>query len=145
MTSAGAPASSGETILIVDDSDQVRMMLSLILTQQGYTVLEAESGAVALQIAGAHPGPIHLLICDLELPEMSGSQVAQALLVLRPDVRVLLISGHSSDAAARRGQIGRRQAFLAKPFSLDDLSNTVRGILGAPDGDASADGSPSGV
>lgn len=136
MTPSGRmPSPGGETILVVDDLGNVRTMLSLILTQYGYTVLEADSGVAALRIAGAHQGPIHLMICDLNLPEMSGPQIAQRLLALRADMRILFMSGHSSDEAVRQGQIARGQAFLAKPFTLDELASKVRDVLATLDCD----------
>lgn len=130
MTPSGA-----ETILIVEDVDNVRTMLALVLKQHGYTVLEADGGDAALRIATAHQDPIHLAICDLNLPGMSGPEIAQRLLALRPDIRLLFMSGHSGDEAVRQGQIARGQAFLAKPFSLDQLASKVRDVLATLDCD----------
>lgn len=123
-------AGQGETILIVDDEDSVRTMLSYALKRYGYTVLEAESGDAALRIAGAHRTPIHLMICDMHVPQMNGPQIAQRVRALQPGVRLLFMSGgYSSDEAVRPGCIARDQAFLAKPFSLDELAIKVRGAL----------------
>ncbi len=127
--------SGGETILIVEDVDDVRTMLALVLKHHGYTVLEAGGGDAALRIADAHQGSIHLMICDLNLPEMNGPQIAQRFLALRPDVRVLFMSGHSSDEAMRQGHIARGQAFLAKPFTLDELASKVCDVLATLDCD----------
>lgn len=124
-------ATGGETILIVDDVDNVRTMLSLALKHHGYAVLEAGSGDAALRIASVHQGRIHLMICDLNLPGMSGPEIAQRLLALRPDVRILFMSGHSSDEAVRKGHIARDQTFLAKPFTLEELASKVRNVLAA--------------
>lgn len=128
------PSSGGETILIAEDSDQVRAILSLILSQSGYTVLAAGSGDATLRIAGAHQGPIHLLICDLNLPGMSGPQIAQQLIAVRPDVRILFMSGQSRDEAVRQGHVTQGHAYLAKPFSRDELTSQVSGVLAMPDG-----------
>lgn len=135
MTSSrDVPSSGGKTILVAEDSDQVRAILSLILTQSGYTVLAAGSGDATLRIAGAHEGPIHLLICDLNLPGMSGPQMAQQLLSLRPNVRILFMSGQSRDEAVRQGHVTQGHAYLEKPFSRDELASQVGGLLAMPDG-----------
>lgn len=143
MTSArGIPSSGGETILVAEDSDQVRAILSLILEQSGYNVLAAGSGDATLRIAAAHPGPIHLLICDLNLPGMCGPQIAQQLLALRPGVRILFMSGQSRAEAVRQGHVTHGHAYLEKPFSRDELASQVSGVLAMPDGDELKDQAP---
>ena len=117
-----------ETILVVDDEEGVREVALLALTAQGYKVLTAESGARALDVAAAETGPIHALITDAAMPGMNGPALAQRLCELRPQTRVLYISGYAEDAIVLE-TLRRGEAFLQKPFSLDSLAQKVRALL----------------
>ena len=118
-----------ETILLVEDEDAVRSMTHLVLEQFGYTVLEARSGAEAIQLWAHHPGPIHLLVTDVVMPEMGGRQVAERLTQLRPGLKVLYSSGYTDDAVVRHGILQSEVAFLQKPFTLAGLASKVRQTL----------------
>jgi two-component system cell cycle sensor histidine kinase/response regulator CckA len=93
----------GETALVVDDDAAVRSAVREILQLTGYLVLEAHSGEEAVRICAGQEGPIHLLLSDVVMPVMSGPEVAQRLARMRPEIRVLYMSGYSDDALIRRG------------------------------------------
>ncbi len=116
-----APAAP-PTALVVDDDAATRNLARLVLLTEGFDVLEAPGGAEALRVAAAHPGPIRLLVTDLHMPGMDGRELAQRFRALRPDLRVLTLSG--DPGAEVDGP------FLAKPFSLNDLAQKVREALG---------------
>lgn len=134
VTATGAPPhrSRGETILLVEDAQPVRAVVREILEMQGHEVIEARHGAEALTLEAGHEGPIHLLLTDVVMPEMSGRELAQRLLPLRPEMNVLYISGYTDDAIVRHGVLGAGMAFLSKPFTPDALAAKVREILDAP-------------
>ena len=121
-----------ETILLVEDAQRVRAVVREILDMHGYEVLEARDGAEALRISASHPGPVHLMVTDVVMPEMSGRELAQRLDALRPDMKVLYMSGYTDDAIVRHGVLGSGMAFLAKPFTPDALGAKVRELLDAP-------------
>ena len=121
-----------ETILLVEDAERVRAVVREILEMQGYEVIEARHGADALKLSGLEPGPIHLMVTDVVMPEMSGRELAQRLGPLRPTMKVLYISGYTDDAIVRHGVLDAGMAFLSKPFTPDALTAKVREILDAP-------------
>jgi PAS domain S-box-containing protein len=131
---AGDPAqmARGETILLVEDAHRVRAVVREILEMNGYTVLEARHGAEALDIAAHHQGPIHLMVTDVVMPQMSGRELAQRIGPRRPEMRVLYMSGYTDDAIVRHGVLGAGMAFLSKPFTPDALAAKVRQLLDAP-------------
>ncbi len=120
---------SGETVLIVDDEPVVRAMMRRSLRDAGYNVLEAESGQVALERAGGHGGQIHALVSDLAMPGMRGRELARTLTQLRPDLRVLFVSGFAGDEVERLGLLEAGRPFLSKPFSPELLVDRVRQLL----------------
>jgi len=124
---ARAPAEPGirgtETLLLVEDEGSVRTLSRTILESRGYTVLEASGPREALETARRHEGPIHLVVTDVVMPEMSGWDLAAELSSLRPGVRVLYMSGYS-DRAVAEGSV-----FLQKPFTPDVLGRKVREAL----------------
>jgi two-component system cell cycle sensor histidine kinase/response regulator CckA len=107
----------------------VRGSLTRILTRFGYQVLEAEHGADALRVARAHHGPIHLAISDLMMPEMSGREFGEQLVSARPDTRVLFMSGYTDEDVLQRGLVGADQAFIQKPFAIEDITRKVHDVL----------------
>lgn len=124
------PAARGEeTILLVEDSDMVRTMITIILQKHGYNVLETSNGSEAVAVAENHRGPIHLVITDLVMPKLSGSEIADRLTAIRPGLRVLFMSGVIDDAVIRQGGESSQLDFLRKPFNIAALTQTVRGIL----------------
>ena len=120
-----------ETVLLVEDQDEVRGLAIKVLQAYGYHVLEAANGDSALELAGRHPGPIHLLLTDVVLPGMNGRELAERLKKVLPDVKVLYTSGYSYDVMANRGALDRDVAYIAKPYKPDDLASKVREVLAA--------------
>ena len=115
-----------ETVLLVEDEQDVRWLARVALAANGYTVLEAGSGEEALAVAAAHAGRIHLLVTDVVMPRLGGRGLADRLTADRPDTRVLYLSGYSGEAAVRSGV-----AFLQKPFTPAVLARKVRQVLDA--------------
>jgi PAS domain S-box-containing protein len=117
-----------ETILLVEDQDAVRSYARHVLLAGGYTVLEARDGEDALAVARQGQDPIHLLVTDVVMPRMSGRQLADLLTRERPEMRVLLMSGHA-DEDTTRGGVAADGAFLQKPFNPAGLARKVREVL----------------
>lgn len=117
---------SPETVLLVDDEDALRRLLREMLLAYGYEVLEASDGAQALKICQHHDGRIDLLLSDVKMPGMSGPELAVRLACMRPDMKLLYISGYATDALP---QYDASTPFLAKPFSPDTLARKVREVL----------------
>ena len=117
-----------ETILLVEDEESVRVFANKALEKQGYTVLEARHGRDALTRLAEHTGPVHLVITDLVMPEMSGSELARQLSGERPGVPVLFMAGYSDSEIAQRG-LPANSAYLQKPFTSDALARKVREVL----------------
>jgi PAS domain S-box-containing protein len=131
LTRPGEPYPRGEeTVLLVEDEESVRVFASKALEKQGYTVLEARHGRDALLRLAEYGGPIQLLITDIVMPEMSGSELARRLTAERPDLRVLYMSGYADGETAVRG-LAAGAAYLQKPFTSDTLARKVREVLGA--------------
>jgi PAS domain S-box-containing protein len=118
-----------ETILLAEDSGAVRTAAKHILERQGYTVIGAPSGKAAINILGKWQLPIHLLLTDVIMPEMSGRELAEEFLALRPDGKVLFMSGYTDDAVVLHGLLESGLAFLQKPFTPDALASKVREVL----------------
>jgi two-component system cell cycle sensor histidine kinase/response regulator CckA len=118
-----------ETLLLVEDEQAVRALVRRILESYGYTVIEASGAAQALEAARRHEGPIHLVLTDVVMPEMGGSELAPRVAELRPDVRVLFMSGYTDDAIVRQGLIAEGGHFLQKPFTPEVLARKVRDVL----------------
>jgi len=119
-----------ETILVVEDSDMVRSLVSQVLRKAGYSILEARSGEDALRIAGLYEGPIHLLVTDVVMPGMGGRQVADRLTATRPETRVLYVSGYTENAIVHQGVLEAGIDFLEKPFTPQALEQRVAEVLG---------------
>jgi PAS domain S-box-containing protein len=127
---AGARAGS-ETILLVEDNEMVRALTCEILKRYGYTVVEAEHGADALAIARRYHGPIHLLLTDVVMPEMSGPELVGRLAPLRPQMKIIYMSGYTADAIDHQGMLDEGIEFLAKPIGVDTLVRKLREVLDA--------------
>ncbi len=123
-----------ETILLVEDEEQVRALACRVLERAGYTVLAAPDAEAASAIADRHPGDIHLLLTDMVLPSASGRELAARLSIHRPAVKVLYVSGTSDESIARHRLLQPGTEFLEKPFSLDRLLHKVRQVLRTADG-----------
>jgi CheY-like chemotaxis protein len=123
--SQAVPSDLGtETILLVEDEDEVREVLVQILTKKGYQVLAAGSGDEALTIAKRHSGPLDLLLTDVTMPRMKGPQLAEQLARLSPTTRVIYMSGYNDEPLAETGWL-----CLQKPFAPPLLTRTVRAVL----------------
>jgi two-component system cell cycle sensor histidine kinase/response regulator CckA len=127
----GSPRGLGETILVVEDEDQVRALTSRILAENGYSVLQASNGEEAVGTYAAADEQIDLLVTDVVMPAMSGADLAERLLAERPDMKVLYMSGYTGDVILRHGPRDRDAAVLEKPFSADRLLRSVRESLEA--------------
>ena len=115
-----------ETVLVVDDEARVRALARDILVGAGYRVLEAEDGEDALRVAEGHPGTIHVLLTDVMMPGINGKQLADRLSVLRPDMKMIFMSGRAAEVISDAGVLIPVDSFLAKPFTVDRLLNKVR-------------------
>ena len=118
-----------ETILVVEDDPSVRGLVQEALRLNGYEVLVARHGIEALLTGAKHPGPIHLLLTDVAMPQMSGPEVAEKLTVVRPEIKVLYMSGYPDHPVFEQGGIKRDTAFLQKPFTPNLLTQKVREVL----------------
>jgi len=127
---AEAPEGS-ETVLLVEDERDVRDVAREFLMLGGYTVLEAKNGAEAIEMARRHPDPIHLLVTDMVMPGMGGRELAAQLAPLRPEMKVVYMSGYTEYASTRQGDIDHNAVLLTKPFTRGDLARTVREALQA--------------
>jgi CheY-like chemotaxis protein len=130
--SANALADGTETILLVEDDEMVRSIARAILRQAGYTILEAADGESALRTCRHHEGPIHLLLTDVVMPRMSGRALADRMMLLRPELSVLFMSGYTEDAIIHHGVLNEGVNLMEKPFTPDTLTRKVREVLGAP-------------
>jgi CheY-like chemotaxis protein len=124
----GLPSGS-ETILLVEDEEPVRSLLRGILKARGYAVLEAGRPEEALLICQQHEGPIHLLLTDVVMPEMGGRELAKQLEIVRPETKVLYMSGYTDDSIVHRGVSEARTTLLQKPFTPELLARKVREVL----------------
>jgi CheY-like chemotaxis protein len=120
-----------ETILIVEDEPAVRALVRTTLKARGYNVIEAGNGTEALNAVAAHDGHIDLVLTDLVMPGMSGSQLAEELRILRPDSKILFMSGYTDDVAVRHGLVASTFAYLQKPFAPSVLLLKVREVMEA--------------
>ena len=123
-----AAADATPTVLLVEDEDNVRRAMRQILEAEGYRLLEARDGEQAAMVAEKYDEPIHLLITDVVMPGMTGPQLAERLATLRPDLKVLFVSGYPHDLLEGDG---RQRDFLPKPFSAAEILGRVRTLLGA--------------
>jgi two-component system cell cycle sensor histidine kinase/response regulator CckA len=125
-------ASGSETVLLVEDEEAVRSLTCLILQQGGYRVLEASNGEEALRAAEGFHEPIDLLVTDVVMPGLGGRELAERLLLLHAEMKVLYLSGYTDDAVVRNGVLQEQVHFLQKPFSPAAFSQKVREVLDSP-------------
>jgi two-component system cell cycle sensor histidine kinase/response regulator CckA len=127
-----ASAGGSETVLLVEDEDSVRQLVRETLESRGYRVLEAENGNAGLALAASHADTIHLVITDVVMPGLSGHELVQQLVAVRPSIKTLYLSGYAQDAFPTPLTTDSQKTFLQKPFTLQSLARKVREILGPP-------------
>lgn len=118
-----------ETILLVEDDAALRDLISTALRKYGFTVLEASHGGEALLICEREKAPIHLMLTDVVMPQISGSALAERLTLLHPEMKVLFMSGYTENAIVHHGVLDSQVNFIAKPFRLLGLVQKVREVL----------------
>jgi two-component system, cell cycle sensor histidine kinase and response regulator CckA len=130
---AGGPSTAStrgsETVLLVEDDPGVRDVVRTFLQRQGYQVLQASNGAEALSVARQHPGRIELLMTDVIMPGLNGREVAEKLLEIHTEMKVLFTSGYTEDVIVRHGIEERSLSFIGKPYAFQDLARKLRQIL----------------
>ncbi len=132
--SLAAKLEGSETILVVEDEDALRTLLCRFFRLYGYNVMEARHGGEALLICERHPGPIHLMITDVVMPQMSGKELADRLAPLHPEMTVFFMSGYTDSDLTGYGAPESTQHFIPKPFRPMDLVKKVRDFLDASGG-----------
>ncbi|GEM_PF-1281625 len=125
------PLRGAETILLAEDDEAVRAIARHMLVAFGYHVVEARTPADALQICRQHDGPIQVLLADVVMPRMNGFELAREALVIRPDLKVVFMSGYPHQTVAERGVGQPGSAFLQKPFTPAQLAGAVRAVVDA--------------
>ncbi len=127
---ASAPRGLGETIVLAEDDDPLRVVLGRVLAGAGYRVVSGRNGVEALEAAGVKGGRVDLLLTDLVMPRMTGAELADALSRLQPDLKVLFMTGHTEDATVLDRLGGERADVIQKPFTNEALLGTIRRLLG---------------
>ncbi|MBM4299906.1 MAG: response regulator [Deltaproteobacteria bacterium] len=134
MVTLAAKLEGSETILVVEDEDALRTLLGRFFRLYGYNVMEARHGGEALLICERHPGPIHLMVTDVVMPQMSGKELADRLAPLHPEMTVFFMSGYTDSDLTAYGAPESPQHFIPKPFRPMDLVKKVRDSLDASRG-----------
>jgi hypothetical protein len=128
----GAPAAlpwGSETLLLVDDQEPMRALAARVLRDHGYTVLEAATGEAGLMLAQAHAGPLDLLLTDVVLPKLGGTELAERIAAERPGIKILFVSGYPERALIHQGRLALEATVLHKPFAASALLHGVRAAL----------------
>ncbi|MDZ4258671.1 MAG: PAS domain S-box protein [Gemmatimonadales bacterium] len=128
-TRSAMPVHGTETILIVDDEEALRRVATRIVESAGYTVLTAANGGEALRLLECHDGPVHLMLTDVVMPGMSGTDLAARIVDTRPQMKVLYTSGYTDDAILQRGVLNAAMHFIHKPYTMAELTRKVREVL----------------
>jgi hypothetical protein len=128
-TDTAATLAGDETVLLCEDEEGVRHLIEFVLTTHGYKVLATAAPHAALELAAEIAEPVHLLVTDVILPDMSGPELARRMQSLRPGVRTLFVSGYTAETVRSRGRLSADSAFLEKPFDQRSLLRAVRTLL----------------
>jgi two-component system, cell cycle sensor histidine kinase and response regulator CckA len=121
--------SHGETLLIVEDDPSVLKLGQLILEQLGYSVLASQSPLKAVEMVQEYTGEIHLLITDVVMPSMSGKDLSEEISRIRPEIKILFMSGYAANPVAHQDVLDESVHFIQKPFSIDSMALKVREVL----------------
>jgi DNA-binding response OmpR family regulator len=116
--------------LVVEDDPGLRALVQEILSSVGYHVLITKDGNDALRVSERHAGQIHLLLTDVVLPKMGGKEIASRLTALRPEIKVLFMSGYTGNALTQQGPLDRTTDFIPKPWTPEGLCGKIRDVLG---------------
>jgi DNA-binding NtrC family response regulator len=119
---------AAQTILVVDDEPEIRKLVTAMLTRNGYRILTADTGENAVRLLRNHP-EVALLLTDVVAPGMSGPMIADEIAALRPDIKVLFMSGYDGTQVVQRYVIERGYSLLPKPFTMEELERKVRSVL----------------
>lgn len=126
------------TVLVFDDEDDLRYVMCRMLERRGFTTLPAENPDAAVSVCRRHEGEIHVLLADLGMPAAIGVELARQATAVRPDLRVLYVSGMPKEAAVRQGIVDEGAVVVQKPFTTESLVAAVRDALTAPAGNHAA-------
>jgi PAS domain S-box-containing protein len=118
-----------ETVLLVEDDEQARRLTRAMLERQGYTVLTAETGSIALLLLEKHEGPLHLLLTDVILPGINGRELSALIAERYPDLKVLYMSGYTDNVIVHHGVLAKGINFIEKPFTINTLAAKIRNVL----------------
>jgi CheY-like chemotaxis protein len=129
FASEAVAATASKRILVVDDEEGIRTLVRKVLERQGFQVLEAESGDVAIRLLERDGAPFDLLISDMMMPGVDGRTLATRVSQMRPGIRILFISGYTEDADVQSGRLPAGTAFLPKPFPHSALVDAVNRLL----------------
>jgi CheY-like chemotaxis protein len=129
---AAAPRGLGETVVVAEDEEGLRILLGRMLSGSGYQVVSARNGAEALEAARARGGRVDLLLADLVMPRMNGAELAEALARHQPGLKVLFMTGHTDDAQVKDRLVEGDVELIHKPFSGEALLGHLRRLLGPP-------------
>jgi two-component system, cell cycle sensor histidine kinase and response regulator CckA len=124
-----------ETILLVEDEDGVRALIREVLQRHGYRVIDTRNGAEATDACERHEGEVHMLLTDVVLAQVTGTDLARQLIPMRPKMKVLFISGYTEEAIIHQGVLEEGTAFLQKPFTPNVLARKVREVLDGKSGE----------
>jgi hypothetical protein len=124
-----AVSTSGETLLVVEDNDMVRALVEEVLREEGYRVVTAADASQAIEACRQQVGPIHLMLTDVVMPKVSGCELAEQAASIRPEMKVIFMSGYADSAVAQRGVRPSEGHFLPKPFTNDALIAKIREVL----------------
>lgn len=130
IESAKSEAQERETVLLVDDDEMVMEITRALLTRLGYRVLWAGTGEASIKIAADSSKAFDLVLLDVQLPDMDGSEIYRKLVAIRPGLKVIVCSGYSLDGPARDIIDAGAQEFLQKPITVETLAMTIRKVLG---------------
>ena len=125
-----AQLNGSETVLVVEDQEEVRSFVVKALAGYGYRVLQAAEGSQALTMAECHSGAIDVLLTDVVLPGMNGRELANRFRIVRPDTKVIYTSGYTQDIIAHRGVLHDDISYIPKPYTADQIAAKVREAMG---------------